>query len=460
MGLSVIVLAAGNGKRMFSGVPKVLHELAGVPMVERVVRTAEQLNPDSIHVVYGSGGAQVRQSLTHLPVNWIKQEERQGTGHAVSQAVPFCHKDDQVLVLYGDVPLISEETLSKLLQQTPDSALGLVIIDKKNPSGLGRIIRNELGNITAIVEEKDATELEKKITEVNTGILTASVKQLQKWLPQLKNDNKQNEYYLTDIVSFAVRDGIAVGGVISHCEKEVQGVNDRWQLASLERHFQLEQAKALTYSGVKVLDPYRLDIRGQVSVGRDSILDVNVILEGDVVIGNNCFIGPNVILKNVTLGDDVTIAANSLVEHATINDKATVGPFARIRPETTIGKGAKVGNFVEIKASDIGAGSKVSHLSYIGDATLGCGVNIGAGTITCNYDGVNKWQTVIQDGAFVGSNSSLVAPLTVGCDATIGAGSTVSRDAPAEQLTLERAQQRTVSSWKRPEKVLETVTET
>lgn len=459
MSLSVIVLAAGNGKRMCSGMPKVLHELAGVPMVERVIRTAESLNPESIHVVYGSGGARVKQSLSHLPVNWIKQEERLGTGHAVSQAIPFCHEDDQVLVLYGDVPLISQATLSKLLEDTPENALGLVITDKKNPSGLGRILRNELGNIIAIVEEKDASDQEKKITEVNTGILTASARQLNKWLPQLKDNNNQNEYYLTDVVSFAVRDGVAVGGVISHCEQEMQGVNDRWQLASLERHYQLEQAKALAFSGVKVLDPHRLDIRGNVSVGRDTVLDVNVILEGEVNIGENCYIGPNVLLKNVTLGDHVEIAANSVVNGALIDDRAVIGPFARVRPETKIGQGAKVGNFVEIKSTDIGAGSKASHLSYIGNASIGNSVNIGAGTITCNYDGVNKWQTIIHDGAFVGSNSALVAPITVGSEATIGAGSTISRDAPAGQLTVERCPQKTISSWQRPKKRSEKLVE-
>jgi len=452
MGLSVIVLAAGNGKRMRSGLPKVMHKLAGMTMLEHVIMAAETLSPDVINVVYGSGGLQVKEPLSHLAVNWIKQEERLGTGHAVMQALPFCHEDDQVLILYGDVPLISSRTLKSLLDQTPIAALGLIIAEKENPLGLGRIIRNELGNIVSIIEEKDANDYEKQIREVNTGIIASSVKQLLQWLPQLKNNNNQQEYYLTDIVSFAVAEGVAVGGVMAHCQEEMQGVNDRWQLANLERHYQSNKAYDLAMQGVKVMDPARLDVRGKVTIGIDTVLDVNVVLEGRVTIGSRCYIGPNVTIKNTCIADDARIEANSVVDGALIHANAVIGPFARVRPGSTIGDAAKVGNFVEIKSTTLGPGSKASHHSYLGDAVIGSSVNIGAGTIVCNYDGANKWPTTIDDNAFIGSNSSLVAPLHIGEGATIGAGSVISKDAAPHKLTLARPKQLNIDGWKRPEK--------
>lgn len=450
MGLSVIILAAGNGSRMHSQQPKVMHELAGRPMLQHVIETAKNIQSDMIHVVYGSGGQQVKNALSHFSVNWIRQEQRLGTGHAVMQALPFCHPDDQVLILYGDVPLISKETLCLLLDQTPDNALGLIVTEKTNPAGFGRIIRNDLGNIIAIVEDKDASNYEKQICEINTGIMTTTVKQFNKWLPQLKNNNTQNEYYLTDAVALAVKEGVAVGGVMAHCNEEMQGVNDRWQLATLERYFQKMTARSLAYSGVKVMDPLRLDVRGEVSVGKDTVLDVNVILEGRVSIGENCYIGPNVVIKNSCIAEGVMIDANSVIDGATIHAQAQVGPFARVRPNSTIGENSKVGNFVEMKASTLGQCSKASHLSYLGDAIIGDDVNIGAGTITCNYDGVKKSKTTIDNGAFIGSNTSLIAPIHVGEKATIGAGSVIINHVPKEQLSLSRAKQECIEGWQRP----------
>ena len=450
MGLSVIILAAGNGKRMQSERPKVLHKLGGIALVERVVRTAQSLSADSIHVVYGNGGDRVPQTLPHLDVNWVLQQEQLGTGHAVNQALPHCNADDQVLVLYGDVPLISIKTLKELLAETPPNGLGLVIADLDDPTGFGRIIRNELGNIVAIIEHKDANKEQLKINEINTGILTTTAKHLQQWLPQLKNSNKQKEYYLTDIVSLAVDDGTPVGGVLAHCSEEVSGVNDRWQMTNLERYLQYAQAKDLTLNGVTVMDPFRLDIRGDVAIEQDVLIDVNVIMEGTVKIAKHCRIGPGVMLKDVELAEGVIVHANSVLEGAKIESGAQIGPFARIRPGTEIGKSAKVGNFVETKKTIVGEGSKVNHLTYLGDAVVGKNVNIGAGTITCNYDGVNKWQTVIEDGAFIGSNTSLIAPITVAQNAYIAGGSVINKDAPAKQLTISRAKQTTIKNWKPP----------
>lgn len=450
MGLHIIILAAGSGKRMASTIPKVLHQIGGLSMLEHVVHTASLLGPDKIHVIYGSGGERVPKALEHLDVHWVKQDKQLGTGHAVAQALPFCDMGDHVLVLYGDVPLISVRTLRQLLQDTPNNGLGLVVTELQDPSGFGRIIRNDVGNIIAIVEHKDATAVQRKIKEINTGILTSTVKHLKTWMPRLKNKNKQKEYYLTDIVSLAVAEGTPVGGVMAHCQEEVQGVNDRWQQAQLERYYQKMQAMKLAYSGVTLIDPSRLDIRGQVKVGVDTTIDINVVFEGHVEIGSECYIGPNVILKDVTLGDHVTIEANSVIEGAKIAAHAKVGPFARLRPGAVLKEKVKVGNFVEIKKSILGTGSKAGHLAYIGDTTIGENVNIGAGTITCNYDGENKWQTNIDDGAFVGSNSTLVAPVKIGKDAMIAAGSILTKDAPAEQLTLtHRLEPRSLKSWKK-----------
>lgn len=452
MGLNVVILAAGKGKRMASAMPKILHPLGGIPLLERVVDTATALKPDNIFVVYGNGGSKVHDTLDYLPVTWIKQDEQLGTGHAVQQAMPQCKDADKVLVLYGDVPLITKKTLENLLNDTPRNGLGLIVTELEDPTGFGRILRNEMGNIIAIVEEKDATKVQRKIKEINTGIITTSAKHLKSWLPALKNNNKQNEYYLTDIVALAVESGHPVGGIMADCREEVRGVNDRWQLAKLERYYQYTQAKELAYSGVTIADPNRLDIRGQLETGKDVFLDVNVIVEGTVKIGSNCSIGPNVVLKNTTIKDNVTILANSVIDGAVIKKGANIGPFARLRPGTVIERDAKVGNFVETKNTILGEGSKAPHLTYLGDATIGKKVNIGAGTITCNYDGCNKWPTTIGDSAFIGSNTCLIAPVTIGSKATIAAGSSISKDAPPEMLTLARAKQNSVENWKRPRK--------
>ena len=456
MALNVVILAAGKGKRMASDDPKVLHPLGGISLLERVVKTVQSLHAENIYVVYGNGDNTVPEKLNKLSVTWVRQQEQLGTGHAVLQALPFIKDDDQVLILYADVPLISAKTLKHLLAATPHHGLGLVVAELENPAGLGRIIRNELGNIIRIVEHKDATTKQLKIHEVNTGIMTTQGRHLKTWLPQLKNTNGQKEYYLTDIVALAVAEDFPVGGVLAHCPEEVQGVNDRWELAMLERYYQRTMAKRLALAGATIVDPNRMDIRGDdVHVSHDVIIDVNVVLEGKIRIGKNTYIWPNVVLKNVIIGDNVEIFANSVLEDATIADQCSVGPFARIRPGSVLEEGAKVGNFVEMKKTTLGRGSKANHLTYLGDASIGAHVNIGAGTITCNYDGVNKWQTVIKDSAFIGSNTSLVAPVTIAEGATIGAGSTITRDPPAHQLTVARAKQQTVNDWVRPEKVKE-----
>ncbi len=453
MGLKVVILAAGKGKRMASSQPKISHTIGGIPMLEHVVNTARTLEAEDIFVIYGNGGERVPTEMSYLPVKWIKQKEQLGTGHAVKQALPFCdNDDDQVLVLYGDVPLISTRTLRQLVLETPYSGLGLVVTELEDPTGFGRIVRNEFGNIIKIIEHKDANQQQLKINEINTGILITSVAHLKSWLPRLKDNNKQQEYYLTDIVSLAVDDGFPVGGVMAHGHEEVSGVNDRWQLATLERYYQQTLAKKLTYSGVTVLDPARLDIRGQVKIAPEVILDVNVIMEGSVKIGAHSKIGPNVYLKDVEIGEHVEILANSVVEGSKIFSNTSIGPFARLRAGTVIEEHARVGNFVEIKKTVLGEGSKASHLTYLGDAIIGKEVNIGAGTITCNYDGVEKWQTQIGDSAFIGSNTSLVAPIKIGKDATVAAGSTLNQDAPDNQLTIARAQQRSVRGWKHPSK--------
>ncbi|MCH9769512.1 MAG: bifunctional UDP-N-acetylglucosamine diphosphorylase/glucosamine-1-phosphate N-acetyltransferase GlmU [Gammaproteobacteria bacterium] len=455
MNLSVVILAAGKGKRMASQLPKVLHPVGGTSMLERVVDTAKAIQANSIHVIYGNGGAEVKAQLPHLDVNWVWQEKQLGTGHAVAQALPFCNDDDRILVLYGDVPLISPQTLQQLLTETPVGGLGLIVADLENPTGLGRIIRNELGNIIAIVEHKDATPQQLQIQEINTGILTATAKHLKEWLPRLNNQNKQKEYYLTDTIALAVSEGVSVGGVLAHCAEEVLGVNDRWQLANIERYYQVMQARRLAFSGVTIMDPARLAIRGKADVAQDVTLDINVILEGNVCIGKNSIIGPNVVIKNSRIGENVVVHANSVIEGAEVYDAAEIGPFARVRPGTQVQTRAKVGNFVEIKKTVLGAGSKVGHLSYLGDAVIGKQVNIGAGTITCNYDGVNKWPTKVGDYCFIGSNTSLVAPLNIGASATIAAGSTITEDAPADKLSIGRTRQTVIADWQRPKKTAE-----
>lgn len=460
MALNIVILAAGKGKRMISPIPKVMHLLGGVSLLERVVQTAQSLHPTKIHVVYGNGGSNLPELLPRLEVNWVFQKEQLGTGHAVLQALPACDDDERILVLYGDVPVISTQTLQQLLTETPKGGVGLLVTELEDPTGFGRIVRNHEDNIVAIIEEKDATRTQRAIREINTGIVTAPAKFLKECLPRLSNHNAQKEYYLTDMIALAVEEGMPLRSVPAQNSNEVRGVNDPWQLSTLERYYQSERARQLAYTGVTIMDPARLDIRGDVSVSPSTKLDVNVILEGKVVIGIGCDIGPNVVIKNSILGDRVKILANSVIEGAVIEDECEVGPFARVRSETILKSKSKVGNFVEIKKTILGEKSKASHLTYLGDAIIGKNVNIGAGTITCNYDGINKFKTEIGDGAFVGSNTSLIAPIKIGENATIAAGSAVSKNPPAGKLTITRPKQMVIESWKRPtEKTSETTVE-
>ncbi len=452
MSLNIVILAAGQGKRMHSKLPKVLHHLAGKPLLAHIVNTAQQLNPAKIFIIYGHGGEQVQAQLGDLPVQWIEQTQQLGTGHALKQAMSFIQNDARVLVLFGDVPLISAKTLQELLAITPNNAVGVLTAQMPNPAGLGRIIRNAKGEMIAVVEDKDTTAQQKEIKEINTGILTASASDLKRWLPALNNNNAQKEYYYPEVITLAVAEKMPVYTTQLTEIEEGQGVNDRIQLAQLERYYQRQQANKLMLAGVTLLDPTRFDLRGEAQIASDVTIDINVILAGKVIIGANTYIGPNTLLRNVTIGQNVIIKANSTIEDAVIDDACEIGPFARIRPGTKLKNNVHIGNFVEIKESEIDEGSKINHLSYIGDTIIGKKVNIGAGTITCNYDGVNKHQTIIGDNAFIGSNSSLIAPLTIGENSTVGAGSTIRRDTPAESLALARAEQRIVDNWQRPKK--------
>lgn len=450
MGLSVIILAGGTGTRMCSKQPKVLHELAAKPLLEHVIDSVHALNVSELFVVYGHMGDYVRSRMNHCDVQWIEQKERLGTGHAVLQVLPHLNLKNQVLILYGDVPLISSATLSHLVTSTGSEQLGLLTAIVDNPKGLGRIVRDEYLQVDRIVEERDATDLQKQIREINTGIYCVSAKHLARWLPQLKNDNSQKEYYLTDVVNFARTEGVPINVSKPRAVEEIYGANSRTELARLERIYQYWQAERLMAGGVSLVDPTRVDVRGGVEPAQDCWIDVNVVFEGRVVLGEDCRIGPNVVLKDVTLGAGVTIRANCVIEGATIAKGAVIGPFARIRPDTHIGEECHVGNFVELKQATLGQGCKVSHLSYMGDATLGEAVNIGAGTITCNYDGAHKHPTVIGDRVHIGSDVQLIAPVTVGDDATIGAGTTVMKDVPAGVLVVNPKTQQVVSGWKRP----------
>lgn len=451
MAIQVAILAAGQGTRMQSTLPKVLHPLAGKPLLEHVIITAQQLSPSVPPVVIcGHQSELLKKTLAHHPVQWIEQNEQLGTGHALLQALPTMI-GDKILVLYGDVPLISESTLKRLIDATPKNAIGMLTAELANPTGYGRIKRDQEEKIIGIVEEKDASEYERTINEINPGIYLMPAELLKKWLPELKNNNAQKEYYLTDVISRAVKENIPIHDVKPTGIEEIFGINDRVQLSQLERFYQHELAEKLMRQGVTILDPKRFDARGDATIGRDVTIDINVVLEGKVTIGSGCNIGPNCILRNVVLGERVEVKANSLIDGAEIADDCIVGPFARIRPGTVLAKGAHVGNFVEIKKSSIGEGSKINHLSYIGDTEMGRHVNIGAGTITCNYDGVNKHKTIIADDVHIGSDTQLVAPVKVGKGATVGAGSTVTKDVPPQQLTLtHRIEQRSVDGWTRP----------
>lgn len=452
MHLGTLILAAGEGTRMRSRLPKVLHSLAGKPLLSHVIEASRSINPDEISVIYGHGGEEVLKRLAAADLNWIEQKERLGTGHAVIQALPHLQRVDQVLILYGDVPLISVPTLVSLLNCLHTCDLALLTVDLEDPTGYGRIVRDRNDHIVRIVEQKDATSRELEITEINTGIMAVTRSKLEEWLSGIDSNNAQNEYYLTDIIALAVEDGVNIQAVHPLNEEEVMGINDRKQLAYLERFYQKSRANELMQSGVTLADPNRIDIRGELITGQDVFIDCNVIIEGKVTLADGVSIGPNVLLKNCSIGVDSQVFANSVLEDAEIGSECRIGPFARVRPESQIADQVHIGNFVEIKKSQIANGSKVNHLSYIGDSDVGSKVNIGAGTITCNYDGANKFRTIIGDGAFIGSDTQLVAPVTIGENATIGAGSTITRDAPSDKLTLSRAKQLSLEGWTRPVK--------
>jgi bifunctional UDP-N-acetylglucosamine pyrophosphorylase/glucosamine-1-phosphate N-acetyltransferase len=451
MKLEVIILAAGQGTRMKSSLPKVLHQLAGRPLLEHVIATALSLQPSAVHVVIGHGAAQVQEQLADFPVNWVVQREQLGTGHGVLQAVPALSPDSTVLVLYGDVPLVGIDTLATLVAGAATGP-ALLTAHVADPAGYGRILRDSAGALMGVVEHKDATEEQRQITEINTGLLAAPARDLMEYLPRVGNNNKQGEYYLPDILSMAVAEGRTVASCLAASELEVLGVNDRVQLNLLEREYQRRQAEALMRAGVAVADINRLDIRGTLSCGQDVSIDVNVVFEGHVSLGDSVVIGPNCVLQDVTVAAGATIHAMSHLQEARIGERCSVGPFARLRPGTILAEGARVGNFVETKKAEIGVGSKVNHLSYIGDCVMGDQVNIGAGTITCNYDGVNKHKTHIASGVFVGSNSTLVAPLQIAEQGFIAAGSTITKAVGAQELAVSRSRQRNIEGWQRPAK--------
>ncbi len=449
--LHIVILAAGEGKRMKSALPKVLQKIAGKPMLAHVVDAARALEPVALHIVYGHGGAQVREAFSdQSDLRWVEQAEQKGTGHAVQQAMPGIPDNARVMILYGDVPLIRTETLQAMLAF--DASLVVLAAELENPTGYGRVVLDAVGNVAAIVEQKDASAEQRSIHLINTGMIAAHVSMLKKWLAGLKNNNAQGEYYLTDVFASAAHEYQAATVVRCGDVIETEGANDPWQLMQLERAYQIRAAKKLAQEGVRLIDAARFDLRGELSVGTDVEIDVDVIIEGKVILGNGVKIGPFSRLKNVSLADGVQVHPHCDLEGVVAAANCVIGPFARLRPGTELGEAAHIGNFVETKKTKIGKGSKANHLTYLGDAVIGEKVNIGAGTITCNYDGVNKFQTNIEDGAFVGSNSSLVAPVTIAKDATIGAGSVITKNAPAGELTVSRARQVSLSEWRRPRK--------
>ena len=452
MSLSIIILAAGQGTRMRSTRPKVLHPLGGRPLLAHVIDTARSLQGSDIHVVIGHGAEQVQAAIPDSDIHWVLQAEQLGTGHAVAQAMPAIADGNSVLVMYGDVPLVCRETLQPLCDLADDGMAALLTAELDDPSGYGRILHHLDGSICGIVEEKDASAAERSLQEINTGFIAAPAARLRGWVDALENNNAQGEFYLTDVIARAVSEGTRVRGVMADNIEEVLGINDRRQLAVQERCFQQRQAERCLQAGVTLPDPARFDLRGELTAGQDVFIDVNAVLEGNIVLGDRVTIGPNVVMRNATVGDDVTILANCVIEDAEIGAGSRIGPFARLRPETRLSAGTHIGNFVEIKKSDVGEGSKINHLSYIGDTSIGTDVNIGAGTITCNYDGANKHRTIIGDRVFIGSNTQLVAPVEVKEGATIGAGSTITRDVEANELALSRAPQKSHTGWKRPVK--------
>jgi bifunctional UDP-N-acetylglucosamine pyrophosphorylase/glucosamine-1-phosphate N-acetyltransferase len=452
MNLEIIILAAGQGTRMKSSLPKVLHPLAGRPLLEHVVQTAAALQPAAVHVVVGHGAGEVREALASYNLNWVEQDQQLGTGHAVLQAMPAVDNGCTVLVLYGDVPLIEQDTLQALVNMAQD-APALLTAHVADPHGYGRILRDDSGALQGVVEHKDATPEQLAIAEINTGVLAAPASDLNVYLPQVGNSNTQGEYYLPDILSLAVAEGKSIGSSNAHSELEILGVNDRVQLNQVEREYQRRQARQLMREGVSVADVNRLDIRGLLHCGEDVSIDVNAVFEGEVSLGDGVSVGPNCVLRDVTVAAGATIHAMSHLQEAQVGANCNVGPYARLRPGTVLEEGARVGNFVETKKAHIGAGSKVNHLSYVGDCDMGPGVNIGAGAITCNYDGFNKHKTTIGAGVFVGSNSTLVAPLEIAERSFVGAGSTITKAVGSDELGVSRSRQRNVQGWQRPGKV-------
>lgn len=452
MSLHIVILAAGQGTRMRSRLPKVLQPLGDRPLLTHVVETALSLNPERVHVVYGHGGDVVQARLDYLDVNWVEQAEQKGTGHAVQQAMPDIPDEAQVLVLYGDVPLTSVETLGKLIDEAAGRAVSLLTMVLDEPTGYGRIVRDASAAIVGIVEQKDATPGQLAIQEVNTGLLTCPAEKLRAWLDGLKNDNAQGEYYLTDIVARSTHDDVPVVSVQAADIWEAAGVNDKRQLAELERIYQTRQADQLMAQGLMLKDPARFDLRGTLAFGKDVTIDVNVVMEGKIELSDGVTIGPNCVLRDCTIAEDSQVLENSVIEHSRVGANCHIGPFARLRPDTELADRAKIGNFVETKKTKVGPGSKINHLSYVGDAIVGADVNIGAGVITCNYDGAHKHLTEIGDRVFVGSDVQLVAPVKVAADATIGAGSTITKDVAAGDLAVSRSRQTGIKDWQRPTK--------
>ncbi|MDD2946016.1 MAG: bifunctional UDP-N-acetylglucosamine diphosphorylase/glucosamine-1-phosphate N-acetyltransferase GlmU [Acinetobacter sp.] len=452
MSTSVIILAAGKGTRMRSSLPKVLQPLAGRPLLGHVIETARKLNAKNIITIFGHGGNLVQQAFAQENVQWVEQAEQLGTGHAVKVTLPVLPTDGVSLILSGDVPCISQETLEKLLAVSRETGIGLVTLTLADATGYGRIVR-ENNKIQAIVEHKDANDAQRQIKEINTGIYCVSNAKLHQWLPKLSNNNAQGEYYLTDIVAMAIADGLEVASVEPERAFEVEGVNDRVQLAALEREFQAYQAKLLMQQGVHIIDPSRFDLRGNLTVGQDVRIDINVIIEGDCELGDNVEIGAGCVIKNTKIASGTKVQPYSIFDNAIVGEDTQIGPFARLRPGAKLANEVHIGNFVEVKNSTIGLGSKANHFTYLGDAEVGAGSNIGAGTITCNYDGANKFKTIIGDSAFIGSNSSLVAPVSIGNGATVGAGSVITRDVAENSLAFERSKQVAKENYQRPQKL-------
>ena len=462
MPLVVVILAAGLGKRMNSDLPKVLQPLAGKPLLQHVIDSARGLDPENICVVYGHGGARVQAAMqaeaaragaAQADLDWVLQAQQLGTGHAVMQALPLIPDDHTVLVLYGDVPLIKTATLKKMLPGAADGSLVVLSVEVDNPEGYGRIVRDAVGKVQAIVEQPDATPAQLRIREVNTGVMAAPAGALRRWLLEVKSSNVAQEFYLTDVVAIAHAAGAGIDTVAASSNAEVAGVNDKTQLAQAEAHHRRERACELLLAGATLADPARIDIRGDVTVGRDVFIDVNAVLVGKVRLATGVKVGPNCLIIDSQIGPDTEIHANSVIDNALVGENCRIGPFARLRPQTVLHADVHIGNFVEVKATEVGIGSKANHLAYLGDARVGSHVNVGAGSITCNYDGANKWPTVVEDGAFIGSGSMMVAPLRIGAGATIGAGSTITESVPDGKLSLERSPQITADGWQRPQKL-------